>query len=271
VYKKSGGSGKNVMEMLYDPYSLKALYIMGADPVVTFPNNSEIIETLKSLYMLIVQDIALTETAKFAHVILPASSWAEKEGTYTNAEGVKQRVHKLVDPVGQSLPDWKILQKLSKTMGSDMGIKDRKGIEQEIHSLFHEPRDVMIMDRTINPVQYKPGEKPDKTYPLNMVVRDVLSHAGSMSTRSKQLNLVSSEALLEISANDAEKFGISDHSHVKVTSRRGSVYLKAAVSYHVPDGIVYVPTHFPHSGVSSLTKAAGKGGIATDAVRIETV
>ena len=104
-----------------------------------------------------------------------------------------------------------------------------------------------------------------------MVVRDVLSHAGSMSTRSKQLNLVSSEALLEISWNDAERFGISDHSHVKITSRRGSVYLKAAVSYNVPDGIVYVPTHFPHSGVSSLTKAAGKGGISTDAVRIETV
>jgi predicted molibdopterin-dependent oxidoreductase YjgC len=91
-----------------------------------------------------------------------------------------------------------------------------------------------------------------------------------MSTRSKSLNLVSSEALLEISWKDAERFGISDNGHVKVTSRRGTVYLKAAVSDNVPDGSVYVPTHFPHSGVSSLTCPSGKGGISTDAVRIET-
>ncbi len=126
------------------------------------------------------------------------------------------------------------------------------------------------MTRAFNPVHYAPGEKPDEEYPLNLVVRDVLQHGGSMSTRSKALNLVSSEALLEINGRDAEKFGISDNGHVKVTSRRGSVYLKAAVADGVPHGIVYVPTHFPHSEVSSLTFAAGKGGISTDAVRIET-
>jgi len=256
--------------MLYEPYSLKALYIMGADPLATFPNKSEIITTLKSLYLLIVQDIALTETAKFAHVILPASSWAEKDGTYTNAEGVTQKVHKLIDPAGQSLPDWQILKKLAKTMGQDIGIKDRKDIVGEINSLLDEPRDLVPMTRAFNPVHYASGEKPDEEYPLNMVVRDVLQHAGSMSTRSKSLNLVSSEALLEINGKDAERFGISDNGHVKVTSRRGAVYLKAVVSDNVPDGIVYVPTHFPHSGVSTLTCPSAKGGISTDAVRIET-
>lgn len=271
VYQKLWNNGKNVHEMLYEPYSLKALYIMGADPVVTFPDNSEIITTLKSLYLLIVQDIDLTATAKFAHVILPASSWAEKNGTYTNAEGVTQRVSKVIEPVGQSLPDWQILNKLAHTMGKDIDLKDRKDIEGEINSLLGEPRDSVLMTRTLNPVHYVPGEKTNKEYPLNMVVRDVLQHAGSMSTRSKSLNLVSSEALLEINWNDADKFGISDNDHVKVTSRRGTVYLKVAVSDNIPDGIVYVPTHFPHSKVSTLTCHSVKGGISTDAVRIETV
>ena len=81
AYQRIHPAGKNAIEMLYEPYSLRALYIMGADPVVSFPNNAEIIATLKSLSLLIVQDIELTETAKFAHVILPASSWDEKDGT----------------------------------------------------------------------------------------------------------------------------------------------------------------------------------------------
>jgi formate dehydrogenase alpha subunit len=270
AYQKSWNAGKDIMEMLYEPYSLKALYIMGADPVVTFPDKSEIITTLKSLYLLIVQDIALTETAKFAHVILPASSWAEKDGTYTNAEGITQILRKVVEPAGQSLPDWQILKNLAQTMGKDIDIKDRNDIVQEINLLLDEPRDVVPMTRAFNPVHYVPGEKPDEEYPLNMVVRDVLQHAGSMSTRSKSLNLVSSEALLEINWKDAERFGISDNRHVKVTSRRGTVYLKAAISDNVPDGTVYVPTHFPQSGVSTLTCPSGKGGISTDAVRIET-
>jgi formate dehydrogenase alpha subunit len=270
AYQRIHPAGKNIMEMLYEPYSLKALYIMGADPVVTFPDTPEIITTLKSLYLLIVQDIELTETAKFAHVILPASSWAEKDGTYTNAEGVTQKVHKVIDPAGQSLTDWQILKKLSQTMGKEIGIEDKTDIAGYITSLLDDPRNMKPMTRAFNPVHYVPGEKPDEEYPLNMVVRDVLQHAGSMTTRSKALNLVSSEALLEINGRDAEKFGISDNGHVKVTSRRGAVYLKAAVADGVPDGIVFVPTHFPHSEVSSLTFATGKGGISTDAVRIET-
>jgi NADH-quinone oxidoreductase chain G len=269
-YQMIQPAGKNITEMLYEPYSLKALYIMGSDPVVSFPNNQEIITALKSLYLLIVQDIELTETAKFAHVILPASSWAEKDGSYTNAEGVTQRVSKVIDPTGQSLPDWQILQKLAKTMGKEIDIKDRNDITGEINVLLDGPRNPAPVTRAFNPVHYTPGEKPDEEYPLNMVVRDVLQHAGSMSTRSKSLNLVSSEALLEINGQDAERFGIADNSHVRVTSRRGSVYLKAAVSVGVPDGIVYVPTHFPHSEVSTLTYASDKGGISTDAVRVET-
>lgn len=250
--------------------SLRALYIMGADPVVTFPHTSRIINRLKLLDLLIVQDIALTETAKLAHVVLPAAGWAEKDGTYTNAEGVVQKVFRVVDPPGQSLPDWQILRNLAWTMGQDIGIRDREDIAGEISALPATARE-QFGEPAFIPVHYAAGEEPSGIFPLNMVLRDVLQHAGSMSTRSKSLDLVASEAILEISEKDAERFGIADNGHVRVSSRQGAVYLKAAVSDRVPEGMVYVPAHFPHGGVNSLTSPPWNGGISLDAVRVEAV
>lgn len=300
MYQPFGSAGKDASEMLYGDERPKvhdigrgdrniaiflnqlrdfsALYIMGADPAVTFPNTAEVVSRLKSLDLLVVQDIAFTETAKLAHVVLPASSWAEKDGTFTNAEGVIQSVCKIVDPPGQSLPDWQILRDLALSMGKDMGIKNREDISSEylrrLHMLLHgrdiASRDSGLMTRAFNIAHYKHGEEPDGEYPLNMVVRDILQHAGSMSTRSKSLDLVASEAILEINRKDAEKLGILDSNHVKITSRRGKAYLKAAISDEVPDGTVYVSAHFPHSGVNTLTHLSGNRGISTDAVRVET-
>ena len=264
-------SGKGVLEMLYGDSSLKALYIMGEDPVVTFPDSSEIIRRLKSLGLLIVQDIALTETAKLAHVILPASSWAEKEGTFTNAEGVAQRLRKAVETTGQSLPDWQIIRNLSLAMRKDIGIRDIEGVMKDMSALHASPQTRAAQGCAFNPVSYAPHEEPDAEYPLAMVVRDVLQHSGSMSTRSKALDLVVSEALIEINEKDAKEHGISDKSHVKVISRRGVVYLKSKVSDEVPEGTVYVPAHFPHNRINALTHPSVNGGIAVDTVKIEPV
>ncbi|RJQ38333.1 MAG: hypothetical protein C4550_06830 [Nitrospiraceae bacterium] len=264
-------SGKGVLEMLYGESPLKALYIMGEDPAVTFPDNSEIIRRLKSLDLLIVQDIALTETAKLAHVILPASSWAEKEGTFTNAEGVAQRLRKAVETTGQSLPDWQIIRNLSLAMGKDIGVRNLDDISKEINPLLSHQLSAISHQPCFNPVHYTRGEEPDGEFPLTMVVRDVLQHSGSMSTRSKALDLVVSEALIEINEKDAKEHGISDNSHVKVMSRRGTVYLKSKVSDEVPHGTVYVPAHFPHNSVNALTHPSVNGGIAVDTVKIEPV
>jgi predicted molibdopterin-dependent oxidoreductase YjgC len=263
--------GKSVLEMLYGDSSLTALYIMGEDPVVTFPDSSEIIRRLKSLDLLIVQDIALTETAKLAHVILPASSWAEKEGTFTNAEGVAQRLRKAVETTVQSLPDWQIIRNLSLAMGKDIGIRDIEGVMKDMSALHASPRIRPAQGCAFNPVSYAPSEEPDAEYPLTMVVRDVLQHSGSMSTRSKALDLVVSEALIEINEKDAKEHGVSDNSHVKVMSRRGAVYLKSKVSDEVPHGTVYVPAHFPHNRINALTHPSVNGGIAVDTVKIEPV
>ncbi len=270
LHKPVGNGGKGILKMLYEPGSIKALYVMGADPAVSLPNTSRVIDGLKSLDLLVVQDIALTETARLAHVVLPAASWAEKDGSFTNTEGVEQEICKVIEPAGQSLPDWRIIGDLALAMGRDIGIRNREDISREINSLPAASQDSSPTTRAFIPVNYKPGEEPDVEYPLNMVVRDVLQHAGSMSTRSQFLNLVVPEAILEMNEKDAEKLGITENCHVKISSRRGAAFLKATFSADVPAGVVYVPAHFPHSGVGALTYP-GNGGVSMDAVRVEII
>jgi NADH-quinone oxidoreductase chain G len=262
--------GKDLFEMLYESGSLHALYIMGEDPVSAFPYNSKIIRTLKSMELLIVQDIAMTETAKHAHVVLPASSWAEKDGTFTNAEGVTQTLRKVVETTGQSMPDWQIMRNLSLSMGSDISIRNMAEVSSEIKDMVREEEQASDK-RVLHAVLYSPGEEPDAEYPFSLVTRDVLQHSGTMSTRSKALDLVVSEAFLEISEEDAKKFGIADSGHVKVTSKRGTVYLKAKVSDEIPAGTVFTSSHFPHGRVNALTFPSENGAAATDAVKVEAV
>ncbi|MBI5203744.1 MAG: NADH-quinone oxidoreductase subunit NuoG [Nitrospirae bacterium] len=265
-----GAAGnKNIFDMLYKSGSFHALYIMGEDPVSAFPHNSKIMGNLKSLELLVVQDIALTETAKLAHVVLPASSWAEKDGTFINAEGATQKLKKIVDAPGQSLPDWQILRNLSLSMGREIAVRNIEDISEEIRNTIQEQP--ASDKRAFNVVSYAAAEEPDTEYPLAFVTRDVLQHSGTMSTRSKALDLVVSEAFLEINDEDAGKYAISDNSHVKVTSRRGTVYLKAKVSDAVPAGTVFTSVHFPHGRVNALTHFSENGTAYTDAVKIEAV
>ncbi len=259
--------GKDISEMLYDAGAVRALYIMGEDPVSSFPYNAKISSNLKNLALLVVQDIALTETAKLAHVVLPAAAWAEKDGIFTNAEGIAQSVHKIIDAPGQALPDWQILRNLSLSMGKEISVRTVADVAAEIAS---SGRDENISDtRVFHPVPYTPGEEPDADYPLALVTRDALQHSGTMSTRSKCLDLVLSEAFLEIGEEDAATLGVTDNSYVRVSSRRGNVFLKAKVSDAVPQGRVFVPMHFPHGKINALTYPSPNGIAGTDAVKVE--
>ncbi len=271
-YTRLRSSGKNVMDMLYKPQSLNALYIMGEDPVISFPDSSQIVKRLNSLDLLIVQDIALTATAKLAHVVLPASSWAEKDGTFTNAEGTTQKTYRVVDPKGQSLPDWQILRNLALAMGSDLEVRNLVSLSEEINSVLNAAppsHDVLTANFRFNPVHYTPHEEPDNDYPLSLAVRDILHHSGSMSTRSESLNLVVSESLLEINQEDAKNYGVLDNSYVKVISKRGTVYLKARVTDEIPVGTAYAPGHFPHGNMNTLTSLSNNGESPIIAVKIE--
>ena len=261
-------AGKGISEMLYEQGSLHGLYIMGEDPVSTFPFNAKITRTLQSLDFLVVQDIAMTETAKLAHVVLPASAWSEKDGSFINAEGITQTLKRIVDAPGQSLPDWQILRNLSLSMGKEIAIRNIEGVTEEMRKTIQED-DKAADKRIFNPVLYMQGEEPDTEYPLSLVIRDVLQHSGSMSTRSKSLDLVVSGATLEINDEDAKKFGIFDNGIVKTTSRRGTVYLKAMVTDAVPSGTVYTSMHFPHGRVNALSFYPEGGKANTCAVKIE--
>jgi NADH-quinone oxidoreductase chain G len=262
------GEGKNIFNMLYESGSLNGLFIMGEDPVSSFPHSSKIIRTLKSLELLVVQDIALTETANLAHVVLPASGWSEKDGTFTNAEGITQVMKKTIDAPGQSLPDWQILRNLSLSMGKEIAIRSFTDISEEIKNTIREEKN--ISDRRLfNPVSHTQGEEPDTQYPLSLVTRDILQHSGTMSTRSRALDLVISEPFLEMNGDDAKKLGIPDNSHVKVSSRRGTVYLKARISDEIPLGTVFTSAHFPHGRVNALTYYSENGAATIDSVRVE--
>ena len=200
---------------------------------------------------------------------MPASSWAEKDGTFINAEGVTQKLQRVVDAPGQSLPDWQILRNLSLSMGTDISTRNIESISEEIKFSVREEQTASDR-RNFTPVFYAAGEAADSEYPLSLVTRDVLQHSGSMSTRSKALNLVVSEPFLEISEEDAKKFGIADSSHVKVSSRRGTVYLKAKISQAIRSGTVFTSVHFPHGRVNALTYCPENGWASSDAVRIES-
>lgn len=260
---------KGVIEMLYNEnLPLSALYIMGDDPATTYPNSTRVIERLKSLDFLVVQDIFMTETAKLANVVLPATSWGQKVGSFMNAGGTTQKVLKVTDPTGQSETDWMILRNLALTMGEDVGAKNLASVQEEINNI---PSDNSAGEPSFIPVEFKAGDEAGGGYPFRLVIRDVVQHSGSMSTSSKSLDLVVSEALLEINWKDAKEHGIADESHVKITSKQGSVFLKVLVSEEVPRGTVFVPTHFPFAKINTLTQIPMNGEAAIIAVKVESV
>lgn len=264
--------GMDLRKMLYSPGALKALYIMGEDPLVNFPDSSKVEETLSGLDFLVVQDIALTKTARAANVVLPASGWAEKDGTFTNAEGLSQRLRKLVDAPGQALPDWQIIRNLAQVMGKDIGARSFESLSKEAAGWLRsdsEPFKGLLFNFGSSFPNGSP--KGDEDYPLLMVTRDVLQHSGNMSTRSRSLGLVVADAMLEINTADALRLGIKPDSHVKVVSPKGGVYLKSRLSRSVPEGVVFVPTHFPHAGVNQLTSMPSNGEAVVDKVRVEPV
>jgi NADH-quinone oxidoreductase chain G len=260
---------KGTLDMLYGQGAVRGLIIMGEDPVSSFPFSTKLQSVLKSLDMLIVQDMALTETAKLAHIVLPAAGWAEKAGSFINAEGVTQKLQRIIETQGQALPDWQILRNLSLAMGKETGTRSAEGLADEIRTSVREEQNAS--DRRIfHAVQYSEGEAPSPEYPLSLVVRDVLQHSGSMSTRSRSLDLVVSEPYIEIHEEDAVKLGIAENSHVKVSSRRGAIYLKAKVTDAVPAGSVYTSTHFPHGRVNALLYYPENSASSTCAVKVET-
>ncbi|MEC4685950.1 MAG: NADH-quinone oxidoreductase subunit NuoG [Nitrospirota bacterium] len=259
-------NGKDLYEMLYKPGALKALYLMGEDPLVTMPDADRIEETIKGLDLLIVQDIRISETAKLADVILPAASWAEKEGTFINSEGLPQPVPKVVAATGDSIADWMILRNLARLMGEDLGSIDLKTIQEEISKM---PVDTGTQKWRFASPEWELKERPDEEHPIVLVTGNIMQHSGALSVMSKSLSHVLSDAFVQISPEDADKFSVEDGEFIRIVSRRDSVYIKARISDEIPEGMLFVPVHFAHARVNSLTFASPEGSAHLTAVRIE--
>jgi formate dehydrogenase alpha subunit len=264
--KPNGGMGAE--EMLYEP-ALKALYIMGENPVVTFPDAARVEETLRGIELLIVQDIFLTETAKLAHVVLPAASWAEKEGIFVGATGRPQKFIKCLPETGLSTADWKILRNLGRAMQMDMGAKDEQELDAEISQGLNfcytaKPSLAFV------PVEQEVAETTDGSFPFVMATGNLMQHSGSLTTISKNISSARPDAYVEINPADAKARGVTDEGFAKVTARSGAaIYLKARVTDEVPEGMLFVPAHFAHARVNLLTHPSANGEAPTVAVKIE--
>jgi formate dehydrogenase alpha subunit len=284
--------GLTLTEMLDAAYDgkIKAIYVMGENPILSDADANHTEKALKKLEFLVVQDLFLTETARLADVVLPAVSFAEKNGTFTNTERRIQRVRKAIEPVGNSKPDWWIICQLARKMSDkDFDFENPSEIMEEIARLTpsyggviyerleecglqwpcptkdHPGTPILHVGRFVcglgkfAPLQYKPpAELPDKEYPLVLTTGRNLYHyhTGTMTRKVAGLNTIEPEGVIEINPSDASSLKIKDGDKVKVVSRRGEVITKAKVTEESPPKVVYMTFHFAESAANLLTNAA---------------
>ena len=286
--EKAGMTVTDMMEKALQK-EIKALYIIGENPMVSDPDLNHTKKSLENLEFLVVQDIFLTETAQMADVVLPSASFAEKEGTFTNTERKVQRVRKAVNPPGESREDWKIISALSGRMGYPMDYENAQAIMEEIVEVTpsycginydrlqndgihwpctgtdHPGTPCLHMDQftcglgVFHAVDYiPPQELPDEEYPLYLTTGRLLYqyHTGSMTMKSQGLNELAPECFVEISEQDAEAYNIGDGDFLKIRSRRGGIEARAKLSEEAVKGTVFIPFHFAKAAANKLTNPA---------------
>jgi len=283
--------GLTVVEMMNAAAqgSLKAMVIMGENPMISDPNLNHVEQALRNLDFLVVQDIFLTETAQLADVVLPAASFAETQGTFTNTERRVLLVNEAIDPPGQARPDWEILCDLASRMGYPMQYADAAQIMDEIASVtpiyggVHHHRlkpdglqwpcpddehpGTKYLHRgtfsrgsgRFHPVDFiPPAELPDEEYPFILSTGRILYHyhTGSMSRRAAALNAYVNEGYAEIHPNDVARLGLTDGKTVRLRTRRGEIETKVKATQRVAEGSVFVPFHFAEGPANRLTNDA---------------
>lgn len=271
---------------------LEALYVMGENPALSEPDLRHAEQALEEVPFLVVQDIFLTETAKYADVVLPAASFAEKTGTFTNTERRVQMVGKALDPPGEARQDWAILQSLARRMGHDWNYASPSEVMDEIATvapiyggISHErleregglqwpcrgeddPDTRYLYEDGFNfedgkarfvPADMgRPAELPSEEYPLTLTSGRVKYHfhTGTLTRRVEGLMRHVGESFVEIHSDTAESLGIADGDRVRVASKRGDIEVVAVVTDSVGEGVVFVPMHFAEGAVNVLTNGA---------------
>jgi formate dehydrogenase alpha subunit len=268
--------------------SLKAMYIMGENPALSDPDINHLKKALSSLDFLVVQDIFLSEAAQFAHIVLPACSFAEKEGTFTATDRRVQRVRKAVEPIGDSKPDWIIVSELARRIGgAQFSYTSPREIMEEIAALtssyagisyerldngevlawpcpseehpgtrfLHKDAFTRGKGRFFAIDYREPAELPDKEYPFILTTGRLMFqyHTGTMTRRIPALERELPTGFVEINPEDARRLAISQGERVKVKSRRGEIEIKAFITERTLPGVVFIPFHFAECAANELT------------------
>jgi formate dehydrogenase major subunit len=268
---------------------VRGMYMMGENPFLSDPNINKVRKALSALEFLVVQDIFLTETAEFADVILPASSYLEKDGTYTNTDRRVQLGRKVLDPPGQARVDWEVVQDIANRIGLDWSYESPREIFEEIVSVMrsytnlsydnlgltgklypnpdpeHSDGTVVMFGERFNtadglahlvPAEWLPArELPSEDYPFVLNTGRLLQHwhTGSMTRRSYALDAISPRAQVYVNPADAAGLGLADGQMARVTSRRGSIVLETRVSHAEARGNCFIPFHFREAAANLLT------------------
>lgn len=285
------GMNLNVM-MKEAGKGIKGMYVMGEDIIISEPNVSRLEEGMNGVEFVVVQDIFLNETCRYADVVLPAACFAEKDGTFTNSERRVQLVRKGVEPPGQAIADWEIVMRLANACGADWRYQHPREVYAEL--VKHAPKFAGISHERIDQsgvglqwpcpdsehpgtpflheggvlrgkgqfqaVEYRPPAEPVcDDYPLIMSTGRTLYHynAATQTRRATGLAAKQSECFIEIHPSDARARGIAKGDLVLVSSRRGKVEARAILSRQVKPGCIWMPLHFPEARANLLTTDAG--------------
>ncbi len=290
--KLSAKNGLTVTEMLDATAEgrVKVLYIMGENPALSDPDTNHVRKALEACEFLVVQDMFLTETARLADVVLPATSYAEREGTFTNTERRVQLSRKVIDPLPGAKPDWEIICDLSNRLGYPMRYGSLSEITDEIAGVTPQYGGILYqrLDRgeqlcwpcplpdhpgtpvlhqgkftrglgKFHPLDYiPPAELPDVKFPMVLTTGRVLQHfhTGTMTRKSAGLEALAPSPFVEVNPQDAERLGVKDGDRVRVSSRRGSIELAARVDAKVDVGVLFIPFHYHEAVANMLTNPA---------------
>jgi len=298
--KLSLAVGRKVTEIVGADSPVRGLYIMGENPIISDPDVAHAEEWFLNLDFLAVQDIFLTESARCADVVLPGSSFAEKDGTFVNTERRIQLSRKAVEPPGNARGDLEIVLDLSRRLGVPSpyataaevfdeiarvtpnwrGVSHRRlderigGLQYPVPDATHEGTDFLFADRfptadgkaRLVPVSYlPPAELPDAEYPFFMNTGRQMYHwhTGTMTRRSTALDARESTATVELNPADAAALGVAEGEEVVITSRRNSIRIAVRLSDRVARHQVFVPMHYREAAANLLTNPAldGPSGI----------
>ncbi|HXB47007.1 MAG TPA: formate dehydrogenase subunit alpha [Streptosporangiaceae bacterium] len=268
---------------------VRGMYMLGENPFLSDPNINKVRKALAKLDFLVVQDIFLTETAEFADVILPASSYLEKDGTFTNTDRRVQLGRKVLDSPGQARVDWEVVQDIANRIGLDWHYETPRQVFDEMVTVIGSYKNlsydnlglsgklypnpdparsdgiVVMFTEKFNtedglahlvPAEWLPAkELPDERYPYVLNTGRMLEHwhTGSMTRRSYALDAIAPKALVYIHPDDAAELGLDDGDMARVSSRRGTIELETKVSHREARGNCFIPFHFREAAANLLT------------------